>query len=431
MVVPSGLTYATSVPAGSHPLLDPLFASEWLTFDHHGLELGRPGKVADLIARHPELLPYLKVCYTEDDAGNCGRCRKCLWTMIALLGAGGLHRASLFPDEIDVDAVSRLLIPDLLQRLFWMQAAESLGDTPEERLVRDAVRHALRRSARPSPSERVRGVLAWIRSETEHPASYWSTSSSAQLRNHTNVALAALRAGVPYPYGVESATPQPAPAWSVGRPELGWAPPPDPPTSLVGLLRLLDRRGRRHLYAAGLVPPLPGVERVGELGALRRHAAEDSVPVWITADGRVGTDRYVPPPIDPSLLVLVRWSLAPVRWGSLVSLAFRLTEVVRRVLDTFVALPTGEPHAWVLSGTPVGYLFSDDDAERLPLFSAIHPVKGDQLLSTDKRESSDLGYNSPVLLGYLQAAAPASGVLGVPHPFIPWASRFGQQRSHR
>jgi hypothetical protein len=429
MVVPSGQTYATALPAGSHPLLDPLFSSEWLTFDHHGLELGRSGKVADLLARHPELLSYLKVCYTESHTGNCGRCRKCLWTMIALQAAGGLQRASLFPDAIDVDAISHLRIPDLLQRLFWMQTAESLGDTTEERRVRDAVRHALRRSARPSLTERIRGVLAWMRSESARPASYWSTSPSAQLRNQTNVALAALRVGVPYPYGIESATPQPVPAWSVGRLEPGWAPPLDSAPSLVGLLRLLDRRGRRHLYAVGVVPPLAGVERIGELGALLRHAEKGSVPVWVDADGRLRTNRYSPRPIDLSPRVLVRWSLAPVRWSDLGSWASRLTEVARRTLDAFAALRGGRTCAWASAGAPVGHLFSEDGDRRLPLFSTVHPVTGDQLLSTEDQESADLGYNDPVLLGYLQASAPTSGTLGVMCPFIPWASRFGQQRS--
>ncbi|MGH2840233.1 MAG: hypothetical protein ACRDKY_05340, partial [Solirubrobacteraceae bacterium] len=64
-----------------------------------------------------------------------------------------------------------------------------------------------------------------------------------------------------------------------------------------------------------------------------------------------------------------------------------------------------------------------------PLYSAIHPVTGDQLLSNDPSESSDLGYGAPVLLGYVEAAAPASGSLALARPPVPWASRFDAARS--
>ncbi len=430
MVVPSGLTYAVAGPAGSHPLLDPLFGSECLTFDHHGLELGRPGKVAELVARHPELLPYLKVCFTESSTANCGRCRKCLWTMIALQAAGGLQRASLFPDEIDVGAMSQLRIADLPLRLFWMQAAESLGDAPEDRRVRDAVRHVLRRSARPSATERARGALTWIKGESEHAAPYWSASPSAQFRNQTNVAIAAVRAGTTYRYGIESATPQPIPAWSVGPLEADWGPPLDPPTSLVGLLRLLDRRGRRHRYAAGVVPPLVGVERVGELGALLREPDRDRVAVWIGPGGRLCTDRYEPPPPDLHPRTVARWVLAPLRWPELAPSTSRLREVARRAIDAATAF-SGREGAPTIAGPPAGYLSSAGGDGRLPLYAAVHPVNGDQLLSTDERESADLGYNAPALLGFLKAAAPASGTLAISRPVIPWASRFGQRRLDR
>ncbi len=431
IVVPSGLTYAVAGPAGSHPLLDPLFGSEWLTFHHHGLELGRPGKIAELVADRPELLPYMKVCFTEDSAANCGHCRKCLWTMIALQAAGALHRASLFPDEIDIGALSQLRIFDLPLRLFWMQAAESLGDSPEDRRVRDTVCHVLRRSARPSLRERARGMLAWSKRESEHVEPYWSTSPSAQFRNQTNVAIAAVRAGVSYHYGIESGTPQPVPAWSIGPLERDWGPPLESPASLIGLLRLLDRRGRAHRYAAGVVPPIAGAERVGELGALLREPSADSIPVWIDRAGRLRTDRYVPRPSDLDPRVVLRWTLAPVRWSGLISLATRLEEMAKRILDACAVLRGTRAGTEPVAGEPAGYLLCEDGKGRLPLFSAVHLVTGDQLLSTNERDSEYLGYSTPVALGYLRAVAPASGTLAISRPFIPWASRFGQQSSDR
>jgi|HubBroStandDraft_3_1064219.scaffolds.fasta_scaffold14032_2 hypothetical protein len=432
VVVPSGLTYSVAGAAGSHPLLDPLFASEWLELDHHGLELGRPGKIAQIVALRPELLPYIKVCYSEDIADNCGVCRKCLWTMVALQSAGALERASLFPDKIDLHALAEVRLSELLQRLYWMQAAESLGDSEQDRAVREAVMHVLRRSARPSVRERARGTLAWIKGQRERPDLAWSTSSSAQFRNNTNSALALLRKGVSYPYGIEVATPQVTPAFSVGAVPADWQPPPESDATLVGLLRLLDPRERRHRYAAGTIPPYTGVARVGELGALLAAPGEERIAVWITRDGRLGSDSYEPSPPELEARIAIRWVLAPARWRDLAPLRVRAGEIFRRTLDVLSALRRGRDRRRARDrdlpsqGEPVGYLHAAPADGRLPLFSWLHPVNGDQLLGTSEEKGVQLGYCTPTLVGFLQGSAPASGTLADSTPFIAWASRFGR-----
>ncbi|MGH2905088.1 MAG: hypothetical protein ACRDK7_16110 [Solirubrobacteraceae bacterium] len=426
VVIPADLTYSINGASGSHPLLDRLFGSEWLAFDYRGMEWGRPGKVRQLAATYPELLPYLKVCFTENTHANCGRCRKCLVTMISLQAAGALKRASLFPDEIDLDALRKLRIEDLSLRFYWMEAAESLGDSVEDRRVREGVHYVLRRSALPSLAERVRGARAWLKGEREHAGLLWSETPSAFYRNETNVALALLRKGRPFPYGIEAATPQPTPAWSVGPLEPDWGPPLEDSPAQVGLLRLLDRQGRRHRYAIGRVPPRAGVERVGELGALLRERDQEGVPVWLTADGRLSTDRYEPSPSDLDARVLARWTLAPIRWTEAAALAERLREVLRRGIDAVGSLRRTDMDQRGPEDAPAGYLLANGGDGRLALFSSMHPVSGDQLLSTDQGESTMLGYNAPTLLGFLVAEAPASGALGVSRPLIPWASRFGR-----
>jgi hypothetical protein len=426
LVVPADLTYSVIGPSGLHPLLTPLLGSEWLTLDYRGLELGRPGKIARLAIMCPELLPFLKVCYAENTVANCGRCRKCLVTMISLQAAGALKFASLFPDEVDIALLRRLRIEDLPLRLFFMEAAERLGDTIEDRRVREGVRYVLRRSALPTPPERIRGALAWMRGEREHASLSWSASPAAFYRNSTNVAVAALRKGRPFSYGIEAASAQPTPPWSVGPLEPDWAPPPYIPNSYVGLLRLLDRRGRCHRYAVGTIPPLAGVERVAELGALWQESSGGRIPVWLSPKGQLCTDRYVPFPPDLAPRVLVRWLLAPAKWSGIAPPRSRLVEMVRRMIDIGAALRSGGEHREGSSTTAAGYLSASDGERRQPLFSSIHPATGDQLLSTHERESADLGYDAPVLLGFLEAVAPASGTLAISRPFIPWAFRFGQ-----
>jgi hypothetical protein len=99
---------------------------------------------------------------------------------------------------------------------------------------------------------------------------------------------------------------------------------------------------------------------------------------------------------------------------------------VRRVLqlpEAFAALCS-----WTRpDGEPVGYLERRPGPGRIALHAAVHPVTGDQLVTTDPYEAIDLGYGEPVMLGYALAAAPVTGRLGTTRPVLEWASRFGQR----
>jgi hypothetical protein len=129
-------------PWGSHPLLDKLWSTEKLEIVHEGAEAYRQEKIASHIARSELALRTLRVCFeSEQQPKNCGRCRKCLQTMIALHGAGALDRCSTFMTPLDVG------------RVRWMSAAERrhrterlldvLGDSPFDRRLARALRFVL------------------------------------------------------------------------------------------------------------------------------------------------------------------------------------------------------------------------------------------------------------------------------------------------
>jgi hypothetical protein len=79
-------------------------------------------------------------------------------------------------------------------------------------------------------------------------------------------------------------------------------------------------------------------------------------------------------------------------------------------------------------GEPAGYLSSTAGAHSAPLYSALHPITGDQFLTRDPWEAVDMGYSQPVLLGELVAVAPLTGSLAPVRVGVPWASRFGLGR---
>ncbi len=190
---------------------------------------------------------------------------------------------------------------------------------------------------------------------------------------------------------------------------------------VLPLTRAVDRRARRHVYAVGGVA---AGELAGELGALEADPPEAPVPVWITAAGQVLTDRYEPAHPARQVASAARWVAAPMAWRGFAPVPARARASGRRVLDAaHAAVVSGSPPE--RSGPPVGYLSAKPVEQRVPIHSAIHPVTGDQLLTSSPLEAADMGYGRAELLGYALAVAPLTGRLGVKAVTVPWASRFG------
>ena len=95
--IASGLPISHLDRQGYHPLLDDNYATHSLSVRHELAHLGRYEKTA-LIASSFDLLDELHVCNASLDGDvNCGRCEKCVRTMLALEGLGLLATSSAFP----------------------------------------------------------------------------------------------------------------------------------------------------------------------------------------------------------------------------------------------------------------------------------------------------------------------------------------------
>jgi len=135
-------SFATLMPWGSHPLLDPLWSTEQTELIHDGLEATRLEKVAS-IASSEIAMRYLRVCFpwTNDAGGyNCGRCEKCLTTMACLRGVGALGLCATFPPELDLSAFSRLLPVDDAYHLEVKEILRGLEQSGRDPLLAGALR---------------------------------------------------------------------------------------------------------------------------------------------------------------------------------------------------------------------------------------------------------------------------------------------------
>lgn len=99
-------------PWGSHPETDPLWSSSRMRIEHVGAVRAREQKV-EAIAGMELARRHLRVCYeNRNGAYNCGRCEKCVRTMVALEVVGVLDRFGTMPGPLRLLRLVRLELPD-------------------------------------------------------------------------------------------------------------------------------------------------------------------------------------------------------------------------------------------------------------------------------------------------------------------------------
>jgi hypothetical protein len=157
--VPGSLSYDSHFPHGSHPLLDPLWTTAEVELVYDGFEANRYEKTA-LVARSSDALRFLRVCnrgHRAPGSGvNCGRCEKCLRTMVALRALGALEACRTFPPRLDLDLIPKVLADrDASSLDLWEQNLRAAEDADAD-LAR--VLHLALRDRRRTPG---RDHLGW------------------------------------------------------------------------------------------------------------------------------------------------------------------------------------------------------------------------------------------------------------------------------
>jgi len=104
----SSYDLANLVPCGSHPLLDPEYASYSLRIRHSHVALSRMAKLK-IVSEWDTAFQHFRVCLANvPDRLNCGKCEKCVRTMLGLVGLGVLDQTRAF---VENDVTADMLSP--------------------------------------------------------------------------------------------------------------------------------------------------------------------------------------------------------------------------------------------------------------------------------------------------------------------------------
>ena len=154
---------------GSHLAIDHLWSTEALSFVHDGWEASRMNKIDWQIAHSPLALKHLRVCYNNEQQAtyNCGKCEKCLRTMVSLYAAGVLDRAETFPSQIDPNHLAAVTIDGYDDAVFhWenLAALRARGLAPDlQHALEAALANAAKRHARPKiVAQRIKGNIDYL-----------------------------------------------------------------------------------------------------------------------------------------------------------------------------------------------------------------------------------------------------------------------------
>ena len=127
------------IPWGSHPAIDNIVSWARVTATHDGVDMSRQQKMRYVCAKDQECLTKLKVCHI--DPMNCGKCEKCLRTIVGLCIEGINPTNCRFEfDEKTLDNAKALFVAGKMPLPnevvgYWTEMQRSLPEEPSRDVI--------------------------------------------------------------------------------------------------------------------------------------------------------------------------------------------------------------------------------------------------------------------------------------------------------
>jgi hypothetical protein len=158
VVIATDTDHETQPPIGPGRLVDQLWSTERLEIVDDGGRFNRERRLQQ-IADHPIVQRTLRVCWeNHGGAYNCGRCRKCMLTMVSLEAIGARSRIATFPSDLDLDLLANFEISLPIALVLWedvLDTTRAAGRPDLERPVEQLVVRGRRALGR-APAQRER-----------------------------------------------------------------------------------------------------------------------------------------------------------------------------------------------------------------------------------------------------------------------------------
>jgi hypothetical protein len=128
VVIAGDTDHETQPLMGAALLVDELWSSEAVEIADWGGRLNREQRVV-AIAGHPVVQGTLRTCWENlGGAYNCGRCRKCLLTMVSLEAIGAREGVTTFPAELDLGVLDGAELTQPIALALWEDLLDHVRD---------------------------------------------------------------------------------------------------------------------------------------------------------------------------------------------------------------------------------------------------------------------------------------------------------------
>ena len=164
--IASSMPYSALWPSGSHPMLDPRWSTGAVEIVHARASHSRLQKLIAL-TDDPVARRSLRVCWQgRGPELNCGRCEKCLRTMLMLEGCGVRKSFTTFPSQLKPDDVAAVRIPSRPVRDEWRETLDFVRSRRIDPTLVAAVERCLERSDPASVEPAPNGERDWPASDS-------------------------------------------------------------------------------------------------------------------------------------------------------------------------------------------------------------------------------------------------------------------------
>lgn len=176
-------TYSTGhlFPWGSHPDIDPLWSTESVEIIHDSSNISRLEKIKLYISKSPVALKYLRVCWSSAEY-NCGRCSKCIRTMLSLQVTSVLHQSKTFPTKLQPEIIRNFYLTSKSQVVFFEELLLELKKEKKDKEIQEAIEYMIKKSKQPDIKRSIRAAVSFIDRKYNHDRLFWYLSKKGVTR---------------------------------------------------------------------------------------------------------------------------------------------------------------------------------------------------------------------------------------------------------
>lgn len=162
---------------GTHPAIDKHWSASHMSVINDGDKYTRLEKIHKFIINSDSALQYLRVCWKNSKGEyNCGKCEKCIRTMISLYVYDALKKCKTFNSELDIKAIRRMKITPIGLKFYDQENLNALKKFKRSPELINALIEAMEKVLKKSLFSKIRDKIHELDNKYNRDRLFWLLS---------------------------------------------------------------------------------------------------------------------------------------------------------------------------------------------------------------------------------------------------------------